>query len=122
MRKEAALIGIAESDRINCGRLVEKMQQGVAGTSELFDRYMRNIAVGIANLQQTLSLSSFILHGDIVSGGDIATARLKQHVENLVARRPNQQISILTGGNGEGRTALRGTAGLILSDHLKLAV
>jgi predicted NBD/HSP70 family sugar kinase len=35
----------------------------------LVDRYVNNIAVGIANVQQTLAPSHYILHGDVVLAG-----------------------------------------------------
>lgn len=79
---------------------------------ELLDRYARNIAVGIANLQQTMSLNFYILHGDAATGGLHLCDLIKQHVQDLVPKRPNQEITIVSNGVGEGFTALRGAAGL----------
>src|SRR5690606_31236683 len=107
---------------IDCARLVRLARDGSAAARDLLDRYARNIAIGIANLQQTLSLNAYILHGDAATGGTMIADLVRRHVEDFVMMRPNQEISILVNGKGEGHTALRGAAGLVVSDHLKLVI
>lgn len=122
LRREASRLGLPQSDRITCARLVKEAADGSKAADDLLDRYTRNVAFGIVNLQQTLSLNSYVLHGDVAGGGQTAAARIKRHVEQLVMMRPNQEISITVNGIGEGHTALRGAAGLVLSSHLKVVI
>lgn len=122
LRREAAQMDFEEPESITAARLVNEAAEGSKAADDLLDRYARNVAFGILNLQQTLSLNSYVLHGDIAGGGDIAAERVRQHVEQLVRKRPNQEISITVNGIGEGHTALRGAAGLVLSSHLKLVI
>ncbi|RUX03414.1 ROK family transcriptional regulator [Mesorhizobium sp. M8A.F.Ca.ET.059.01.1.1] len=122
LRREAGRLGLPQSDRITCARLVKEAADGSKAADDLLDRYTRNVAFGIVNLQQTLSLNSYVLHGDVAGGGQTAAERIKRHVEQLVMMRPNQEISITVNGIGEGHTALRGAAGLVLSSHLKVVI
>ncbi|MBY3074888.1 ROK family transcriptional regulator [Rhizobium laguerreae] len=122
LRKEAARMGLPHPKSITCARLVKEADEGSNAAEELLVRYTRNVAFGIVNLQQTLSLNSYVLHGDVAGGGMKAAELIRQHVEQLVVKRPGQEISITVNGIGEGHTALRGAAGLVLSSHLKLVI
>ncbi|QPB24793.1 ROK family transcriptional regulator [Rhizobium sp. 007] len=122
LRKEAALLGLPQPGSITCARLVKEAEDGSKAADALLDRYTRNVAFGIVNLQQTLFLNSYVLHGDVAGGGAKAAERVRQHVERLVVKRPSQEISITVNGIGEGHTALRGAAGLVLSSHLKVVI
>jgi predicted NBD/HSP70 family sugar kinase len=53
LRREAARIGLPAAEAINSARLVAGRDR--PGAAELLDRYARNVAVGIANLQQTIA-------------------------------------------------------------------
>lgn len=122
LRREAGRLGLRDPGNITCARLVKEADDGSKAADALLDRYTRNVAFGIVNLQQTLSLNSYVLHGDVAGGGQMAAERVRQHVEQLVMMRPNQEISITVNGIGEGHTALRGAAGLVLSSHLKVVI
>ncbi|GLR58174.1 hypothetical protein GCM10007919_28990 [Rhizobium indigoferae] len=115
-------MGLPHPKSVTCARLVMEADEGSNAAEELLDRYTRNVAFGIVNLQQTLSLNSYVLHGDVAGGGMKAAELIRQHVEQLVVKRPGQEISITVNGIGEGHTALRGAAGLVLSSHLKLVI
>jgi len=69
-----------------------------------------------------LSLNAYILHGDAAVGGDRMSELIRGHVEKLVMMRPNQEISVIANGRGEGYTALRGAAGLVVSEQLNLVI
>jgi predicted NBD/HSP70 family sugar kinase len=89
--------------------------------ADLLDRYAHNIAVGIANVQQTLAPSHFILHGDVVRGGAPMIDAIARHVRRLVPGRPRLNVEISSGDAGD-RTALLGAAGLVLSDLMQLSI
>ena len=122
LRAQAARLGFEDPDRINAARLVAETQAGSEAAARLLDAYARNLAVGIANLQQAMSLNFYILHGDAATGGEPLTEFVRRHVESFVLMRPNQDITIARNGTGEGLTALRGAGGLVVSDRLKLVI
>jgi predicted NBD/HSP70 family sugar kinase len=121
LRREARVLGLPEADDMDSARLVDLVQRGVQGAEPLFDRYARNIAVGIANLQQTVAPNYFILHGDAVLGGERMIARISDHVRHLVPSRPGTLIEIVAGDAGD-QAALLGAAGLVLSDLLQFSI
>jgi predicted NBD/HSP70 family sugar kinase len=98
-------------------RLVALVEKGSAGAAELLDRYARNVAIGIANLQQTMAPNFIVLHGDVVGGGPRLLASITRHVRELVPWRSGGDIELVM-GDLEDRAALRGAAGLVLSELL----
>ena len=117
LRRQAASLGLPEPASMTSGRLVTMV--GDDRADRLLDRYGRNIAVGIANLQQSVAPNTFILHGDAVEGGEPLRRVIAQHVENLVPARPGVELRIELGTPGED-AALLGAAGLVLSHLLQL--
>lgn len=117
LRREARLAGLAAADMMDSQRLVALAEGGAAGAAELLDRYARNVAVGIANLQQTMAPNFIVLHGDVVGGGSRLLDAISQHVRDLVPWRPGGDIELVM-GDLEDRAALRGAAGLVLSELL----
>jgi predicted NBD/HSP70 family sugar kinase len=118
LRREARAAGIANADAIDSRRLVERAEGGDPAAIKLVDRYARNVAVGIANLQQTVAPNFFILHGDVVGGGKMMIDAIMNHVRRLVPAHPGGEIVFAT-GETEDRAALLGAAGLVLSDLLQ---
>jgi predicted NBD/HSP70 family sugar kinase len=94
---------------------------GESRAADLLDRYAHNIAVGIANVQQTLAPSHFILHGDVVRGGPLMIDAIACHVRRLVPDRPGLEVELSSGDAGD-RTALLGAAGLVLSGLMQLSI
>ena len=121
LRREAKGLGLADADRMDSARLVELADGGARGAAELLDRYARNVAIGIANLQQTLAPNVYILHGDVVLGGERMIGAIAGHVRRLVPARPGGEIELIAGDAGE-RAALLGAAGLVLSDLLQVSI
>lgn len=117
LRRQARAAGLPDADAIDSRRLVGHVEAGLPGAAELLDTYARNVAVGIANLQQTVAPNFFILHGDVVGGGPPMVDAIAAHVRRLVPSRPGGEVSFET-GDTEDRAALLGAAGLVLSDLL----
>jgi predicted NBD/HSP70 family sugar kinase len=118
LRREARAAGIDNPDAIDSRRLVKLADAGVPAATRLVDRYARNVAIGIANLQQTVAPNFFILHGDVVGGGPTMVDAIMSHVRRLVPSHPGGEIVFAT-GEAEDRAALLGAAGLVLSDLLQ---
>jgi predicted NBD/HSP70 family sugar kinase len=121
LRRQAHMAGLPDADAIDSGRLVALVGESVDGAAALLDRYARNVAVGIANLQQTLAPNVYILHGDVVLGGETMIGAIADHVRRLVPARPGGEIEIVAGDAGD-RAALLGAAGLVLSDLLQFSI
>jgi predicted NBD/HSP70 family sugar kinase len=121
LRREAMAAGLTDAGRMDSARLVAMADAGEAKAEDLLDRYARNVAIGIANLQQTLALDVYILHGDVVRGGERLIDRIAAHARNLVPMRPGVEVELLAGTAGD-EAALRGAAGLVLSDLWQLAI
>ena len=118
LRAQARAARLPDAERINSKRLVGLAAAGNPGAGTLLDRYARNIAIGIANLQQTVAPNRFILHGDVVGGGEVMISAILNHVRDLVPWRPRGEISF-DAGETEDRAALLGAAGLVLSHLLQ---
>ncbi|CCV12828.1 ROK family protein [Mesorhizobium sp. STM 4661] len=121
LRREASRMALPEPDLIDSTRLVDMAQHRLPGAAELLDRYARNVAVGIANLQQTVAPNIFILHGDVVLGGDRMLDAIADHVRAMVPSRPGGAIEFIAGDAGDG-AALLGAAGLVISELLQLPI
>jgi len=121
LREEALACDLPQPDAIDSRRLTMLAEEGVAGAAGLRDRYARNIAVGIANLQQTMAPNFIILHGDVVGGGATMTEAIALHLRDLVPWRPGGDIELAM-GDSEDVAALRGAAGLVLSELLHFAL
>jgi predicted NBD/HSP70 family sugar kinase len=121
LRREARAAGLPNADTIDSGRLGALVECGTKGADALLDRYARNVAVGIANLQQTLAPNVYVLHGDVVLGGERMLGAIADHVRRLVPPRPGGEIEIVA-GDAADRAALLGAAGLVLSDLLQFSI
>ena len=114
LRREAAARGLPDPERISARRLCDMVEAGEPGAAELFDRFTRNLAVGIANLQQIMAPQFIVLHGEVVEGGAMMMDAIAAHVRDLVPSRPGGEIELAI-GDYEDVAALRGAAGLVLS-------
>jgi predicted NBD/HSP70 family sugar kinase len=121
LRRQAETAGLPNPSEMNSGALMQLVAAGQSSAVELADRYAHNIAVGIANVQQTLAPSYYILHGDVALGGDPLIEAIAAHVRSLVPARPGLNIELSAGEPGD-RAALLGAAGLVLSDLLQLSI
>lgn len=117
LREEAGNVELPGAETMTAAQLCALAAQGVAAAGQLLDRYAHNIAVGIANLQQTMAPNFIILHGDVVGGGERLVSAIAKHLHELVPWRPGGEIELALGEH-EDVAALRGAAGLVLSDLL----
>ncbi|MCT1777201.1 ROK family protein [Brachybacterium sp. p3-SID957] len=112
LRREAMRVGLAGAAEMTCADLV-----GLAATDmeadELLHRYLRNIAQGIANLEQVLGLGHYLIHGDVGHGGAVAAQIISESLSwSLNRRRPLPEITLVA---DDDRSTLLGAAGLLLS-------
>jgi predicted NBD/HSP70 family sugar kinase len=120
LRAQAAQMSLKGAARLDAKRLV-----ALAGedddAADLLARYADNIAVGLANLVEILSPGVFVLHGDVVSGGE----KLRKLIEDATKRRvlPHMRRSVeVVLSELDQRATLLGAAGLVLSETFHLAI
>jgi predicted NBD/HSP70 family sugar kinase len=80
LRAEASDRGVAGGRTITPGRLARRAEGGDAAARDLLETYADHVAVGIANLVQVLPLRLFILHGDVIDGGEALLAEIREAV------------------------------------------
>jgi predicted NBD/HSP70 family sugar kinase len=117
LRREASAYGLPSPETLDSKRLAELAGESEPKAVALLDRYARNIAVGIANLQQTMAPGFFVIHGDAAGGGPRLLDGITEHVRRMVPSRPGGDIELILGDLAD-EAALRGAAGLVLSELL----
>ncbi|SDP20185.1 Sugar kinase of the NBD/HSP70 family, may contain an N-terminal HTH domain [Nakamurella panacisegetis] len=80
LRSEAVLRGIPGGRDTTPKRLAGRAAAGDQLAASLLADFSDNIAIGIANLVQLLSLQLFIIHGDVVHAGESFRAHLQASV------------------------------------------
>jgi predicted NBD/HSP70 family sugar kinase len=114
LRREAKARGLKGATVMTCERLTALAAESKEAAA-LLDTYAANLAIGIANLNQTLSLEVFILHGDALGGGEAFRARL----ERCARQRSLSRLSILNSTLGED-VALLGAGALVLAETFRM--
>jgi predicted NBD/HSP70 family sugar kinase len=101
------------------GPLAQLAGDDHAGAAELFDKFARNVAIGIINLQQILAPGLFILHGDVVHGGEELRERVQKYVLDGIPVHEGGAPAITFASMDDDITLL-GAAALVLSQSLDL--
>jgi predicted NBD/HSP70 family sugar kinase len=123
LRTAAASYDLPGHRTLTVGPLLALVEDGVPGAGELFDKYARNVAVGLVNLQLTLASGLFIMHGDIVNGGERLRELIERYVLLGIAPHPRSEPRLVfSNGDGGDDITLLGAAGLVLSESLDLTV
>jgi predicted NBD/HSP70 family sugar kinase len=113
--------GLPQPSSLDARRLVVLANQGVNGAEELLQSYAFNISVGLANLQQLMAPNYIILHGDVVHGGQRMLDLIDSSFRKLILTRPGDEVTLAL-GEIEDVAALRGAAGLVLSELLNFVL
>ncbi|GGL43705.1 ROK family transcriptional regulator [Phycicoccus endophyticus] len=113
LRAESARAGVPEPSSASSARLTRLAREGSQPAEDVLDRYARNIAEGMANLDQLLGLGHYIVHGDAVGGGEEMRARIAGHLERSAPHRGAAPVVILAEPSDE--STILGAAGLVLS-------
>jgi predicted NBD/HSP70 family sugar kinase len=118
IRAEAERRGLPDAATIGVARLA-----GLATTdpaaAELLDEYAENVALGLVNLQHTLGLELFILHGDPVAGGEPLRSAIEKHVRKQAFAHPGGPVRIVFADTDDYAT-VRGAAAIVLSRSMAL--
>ncbi len=83
----------------------------------MLEDYADNLAIGMANLVQLLSLRVFIVHGDVVHAGEDFRSALQQRVVTRSMPALADGIEVLFSELDQD-SGLLGAAAIVLSHHL----
>jgi len=119
LRARALALGLPDAEELTVGGLAAAVDADVSGALQMRDEFARNVAVGLVNLQQTIAPGLFVLHGDVVHGGEQLRAAIEHHLVAGVADRPGGGPRVVLGNRRSDMTLL-GAAGLVLSHSLDL--
>jgi predicted NBD/HSP70 family sugar kinase len=114
LRREAKAAGLSGATVMTCARLTSMVGDSEAAAA-LLDRYAFHLSIGLANLNQVLSLETFIVHGDVLGGGEEFRARLERHARV----RSLTRLNVLRSELGADATLL-GASALVLSETFRL--
>jgi len=114
LRREAKAGGLSGASVMTCARLSSLAAQDDAAAA-LLDLYAANLSIGLANLNQVLSLEMFIIHGDALGGGEAFRVQLERHAR----ARSLTRLSVIASELGADATLL-GASALVLSETFRL--
>lgn len=83
LRRRAAELGLPDARATTPAALARRAARGDERAADLLDTYADHVAVGVSNLIQILPLRLFVLHGEVVGGGE----PLLEAIRAAVARR-----------------------------------
>ncbi|MHB8188806.1 MAG: ROK family protein [Dermatophilaceae bacterium] len=121
LRAESVRRGIAGGHNTTPGRLAKRAAVGDPAARKLLDDYADNLAVGLANLVQLLSLRVFILHGNVVHAGEGFRAELERRVVARSMPALTDGIEVLYSELDQD-SGLLGAAAMVLAKHLGVAL
>lgn len=119
LREQATGCEIPGSAELDARSLVSLAQERNEQASDLLDRYASNLSVGIANLTQILGLGVFIVHGDVVGGGETLRTAIAREVRSRILGHMQAEIVL---SDLDRRAGLLGAAGLVLSETFHLSI
>lgn len=121
LRTQARQRRLSRASRMTGARLTKLADEGNAEAAELVECYGHNIAVGLANLQQTLASGLFVLHGDPPGGGERLRAVIQRELMRGVYQHPAVHPFVVMAEHDD-YAALRGAACIVLSHLLHVAL
>jgi len=121
IRAEAELRGLGVAGALGIGTAwLAGRAQADPIAADLLAEYAQNISIGIANIQQTLGLGLFIVHGDPVGGGEPFRAAIENHVQNRAFDHPGSPVRVVF-AEPQDYATLRGAAISVLFRSMHVA-
>lgn len=117
LRREAERAGLDGAEEMTCAVLAARAAE-CSPAADLLQRYIENIALGIADLEQVLGLQRYLIHGDVGHGGRVAEEALAEELCRMLPRR--RSLPRVIAVPDDDRATLLGAAGLLLSSQFSL--
>jgi predicted NBD/HSP70 family sugar kinase len=118
LRATSALRGLPRPGSMTVTRLSSLARKDPAA-ADVLAAYAVNVATGIANIQQTLGLGLFVLHGDPVGGAEPLRAAIEEQVRQRAFAHPGGLPRVAFAERDDYAT-VRGAAGIVLSRSLHI--
>ncbi|MGW8378894.1 ROK family transcriptional regulator [Streptomyces sp. ODS28] len=117
LRAEAARLRLPGAATLSAAPLVRMATARVPHAEDLLDRWAANLSAGLVNLHQIYAPGLFILHGDVVAGGEDLRHRIEHHLHTRIPPHPAgpPRVALTT---LDDHATLLGAAGLVLSERL----
>lgn len=119
LRRRAASLGIGQAETLDVESLCALAEHDTA-CKDLRCEYAYNLAVGIANLQTLIMPDNFILYGGVARGSVLLLEDIRAFARDLAFSSPAKSIEINFGSPDQHSVALRGAAGLVISEELRI--
>lgn len=120
LRAQAAARHLPDGPQMTCATLSGLAEAGHPGAEELLELYADNLAIGLANNEHMLASQTYIMHGDVVGGGERMRALLEERLATGAPHRDTPPRVLLDTSDDD--TVLLGGGGLVLSSELDTAV
>ena len=123
LRTQAEARGVTAPGLASANLSVARLREQAGldpAAAQLLAEYAVNIAIGISNIQQSLGLGLFIVHGDPVGGGEPLRQAIENHVRERAFAHPGGPIRIIFAETDDYAT-LRGAAVSVLFRSMHVA-
>ena len=118
LRREATGRGLRGARGVTVARLAARPDDPAAAA--LLADYVANVALGIVNVQHTLGVGLFVVHGAPGGGGEPVRAALEAEVRARTFVHPGGEVEIRF-ADVDDHTAVRGAAAVVLARSLHVA-
>lgn len=118
LRAEAIRLRLPGAATLTAGPLTRLAAAQVPHAEELLEQWAANLSAGLVNLHQIFAPGLFVLHGDVVAGGEQLRGRIEHHLHARTPPHPagRPQVALTT---LDDNATLLGAAGLVLSEQLR---
>ncbi len=120
LRRRAAQLKFADSESLDVASLCALAEHD-PGAETLLTEYAHNLAVGIANLETLLMPGNFIIYGNAARGSTKLLNKIEQFTRAIAVRHPDEAVHVMFGNQDQEAVTLRGAAGLVIADELRIS-
>ena len=121
LRAQAAERGLPKPTRMTSAALRALVDEGDAAAAALHAEWAQHLARGLAVLVNLLGVRRFLLHGDVVGGGEPLRDAVERALRELALGYVRDEVEVGFSSLDDDATLL-GAAGLVLSETFRLAV
>ncbi len=119
LRRRAAQLEIENAESMDAVLLCKLAERNPVADA-LLTEYAHNIAIGIVNLETLLMPGNFIIYGNAAKGSQQFLDRIEQFTKRIAVRHPGEAVHVMFGNKDQEAMTLRGAAGLVIADELRI--